>query len=113
MQMLAMSSLSAMLVLAAAVPASAHSYSCHQGIAATGRIANGRNFDPPRLYDTQRAARSRAVAAWRQRVALRCPGRSTFWWRAHDKRVDCEGYAGGVACEVRAVPARKLLNFGA
>jgi hypothetical protein len=113
MRMLATLSLSALLAVAASGPAPAHSYSCHGGIAAAGRMANGLNFDPPRLYDTERVARSRAIAVWRQKVAARCPGRSTFWWRAHDKRVDCEGYAGGVACEVRAVPARKLLYFGA
>jgi hypothetical protein len=40
------------------------------------------------------------------------PRSNPLWWRAHDKRVDCEGYAGGVACEVRAAPARKLFSFG-
>ena len=112
MRMLATLSLSALLAVAASGAASAHSYSCHSGIAAAGRMANGLNFDPPRRYDTERVARSRAIAAWRQRVALRRPGHSTFWWRAHDKRVDCEGYAGGVACRVRAAPARKLFAFG-
>jgi hypothetical protein len=112
MRMLAALSLSALLGMAASGTASAHSYSCHGGIAALGRMANGLNFDPPRRYDTERVARSRAIAAWRLRVATRCPAYSTFWWRAHDKRVECEGYAGGVACEVRAAPARKLFSFG-
>lgn len=112
MRMLATLSLSALLAVAASGAASAHSYSCRSGISAAGRMANGLNFDPPRRYDTERVARSRAIAAWRQRVALRCPGHSTFWWRAHDKRVDCEGYAGGVACQVRAAPARKMFAFG-
>jgi len=110
--MLATLSLSALLGLAPCSAASAHPYSCYSGIAAAGRMANGLNFDPPLRYDTERVARSRAIAAWRQRVALRCPGRSTFWWRAHDKRIDCEGYAGGIACQVSAVPARKLFHFG-
>jgi hypothetical protein len=115
MRTLAVVSLSALLAVAASgpAPAQSYSYSCRNGIAATGRMANGLNFDPPRRYDTERAARSRAIAAWRQGVAARCPTHSTFWWRAHDKRVDCEGYAGGVACQVRAIPARKLLYFGA
>jgi hypothetical protein len=113
MRIVATLSLSALLGLAAAGAASAHPYSsCQSGVVAAGRMANGLNFEPARHYDTERVARSRAIAMWRQRVAFRCPGRSTFWWRAHDKRVDCEGYAGGVACEVRAIPARKLFSFG-
>ena len=112
MKSLAALSLGAVLAVSAAGSASAHSYGCHDGIAAWGRMSNGLNFDPPRRYDTERLARSRAIAAWRLKVATRCPSRSTFWWRAHDKRVDCEGYAGGVACEVRAIPARKLFSFG-
>jgi hypothetical protein len=112
MELLATSSVTALLVLAACAPASAHWSGCRDGVAAVGRMANGLNFDPPRHYDAERLARSRAIAAWQQKVALRCPGRSTFWWRAYDKRIDCEGYAGGVACQVRAAPARKLLTFG-
>src|SRR4051812_26363478 len=95
MKSLAALSLGAVLAVSAAGPASAHSYGCHDGFAAGGRTANALNFAPPRRYDTERLARSRAIAAWRQKVAARCPSRSTFWWRAHDKRVDCEGYAGG------------------
>jgi len=103
MKLIATTSVTALLVLAACTPASAHWSGCRDGVAAVGRMANGLNFDPPRHYDTERLAAE---------VALRCPGRSTFWWRAYDKRVDCEGYAGGVACRVRAAPARKLLSFG-
>lgn len=112
MNMLVTLSLSALLSVAACGAASAHSYACRSGIAAASRMANGLNFDPPRRYDIERVARSRAIAAWRLKVAVRCPRRSTFWWRAYDKRVDCEGYAGGIACQVRAVPARKLFAFG-
>lgn len=113
MRMLAALGLAALLAAATSGAASAHAPQCHYGIIATGRMANGLSFEPPRRYDTQGVARSRAIASWRARVAARCPQHSTFWWRAHDKRVSCEGYAGGVACEVRAIPARKLLSFGA
>jgi len=113
MRMLSTLGLSLLLAATASATASAHWQGCQRGIAAVGRMANGLNFDPPRRYDTQWAARHRAIAAWRQRVAASCPRHSTFWWRAHDKRVDCEGYAGGIACVVRAAPARKLFLFGA
>src|SRR5438046_1043273 len=112
MRVLSTLGLSALLMAAACGTASAYSPRCQLGIAAAGRMANGLNFDPPRHYATERLARRRAIEAWRQKVDWRCPGHSTFWWRAHDKRVDCEGYAGGVACEVKAVPARKLFAFG-
>ena len=102
----------ALLAMMAASPgALAHSGQCEIGLRATGRMSNGLNFDPPRHYDTVKAARSRAIAAWRQKVAMRCPRHSTFWWRAYSKSVDCEGYAGGVSCEVGARPARKLFSF--
>ena len=109
MKLIATTSVTALLVLAACTPASAHWSGCRDGVAAVGRMANGLNFDPPRHYDTERLARSRAITAWRQKVALRCPGRSTFWWRAYDKRVDCEGYAGGVAC--RHITDEASTNF--
>jgi hypothetical protein len=98
-------------MLATSPEALAYSGPCEIGLRATGRMSNGLNFDPPRHYDTMKAARSRAIAAWRQKVAVRCPHHSTFWWRAHGKRVDCEGYAGGVNCEVAATPARKLFSL--
>jgi hypothetical protein len=99
--------------LASCGPALADPAWCEREVVGSGRIANGLNFDPPRHYDTQAVARQRAIAAWRDKVGVRCPHHSTFWWRAHGKSVDCEGYAGGIECEVRAVPARKLLSFGA
>jgi hypothetical protein len=112
MKTLATLSLGALLAMLAASPgALAHPGPCEIGLRAMGRMANGLNFDPPRHYDTIKAARSRAIAAWRQKVAARCPGHSTFWWRAHAKRIDCEGYAGGVSCEVEARPARKLFSL--
>jgi hypothetical protein len=104
--------LGALLAMMAASPdAVAHSAQCELSVRAMGRMPNGLNFEPPRHYDTVRMARSRAIAAWRQKVAARCPHHSTFWWRAQAKSIDCEGYAGGVSCEVGARPARKLFSL--
>ena len=112
MKALATLCLGALLAIMAASPeALAHSGQCDLGLRAAGRMPNGLNFDPPRPYDTAKAARSRAIAAWRQKVAARCPRHSTFWWRAHAKSVDCEGHAGGASCEVGARPARKLFSL--
>ena len=112
MKTLAILGLGACLALIAnSAAALADPLQCEFGLHATGRMANGLNFDPPRHYDTLRQARSRAIAAWRQKVATRCPRHSTFWWRAYAKSVDCEGYAGGVSCQVAARPARKLFSL--
>lgn len=112
MKTLAALCLGAVVTLLAASPdALAHSGQCETGLRATARMPNGLNFEPRRHYDSVKAARTRAIAAWRQKVAARCPGHSTFWWRAHAKSIDCEGYAGGVSCEVGARPARKLFSL--
>jgi hypothetical protein len=77
---------------------------------ATGRMANGLNFDPPRNYDTMALARTRAIAGWQQKVAALCLRHSPPWWHAHAKQLVCECHADGIGCEVTAKPARKLLG---
>jgi hypothetical protein len=102
--------LSALLATAAASTAALAHAHCDRGLSATGRMPNGLNFEPPRIYDTTGLARTRAIAGWKHKVAAQCLQYSSFWWRAHAKHVECEGYAGGVSCEVTARPARKLLG---
>jgi len=82
---------------------------CNSSISASARATNGLNLVPPQTYDTQELARSRAIAAWQGTVAARCPRRSSPWRRAKGRKVDCDGYAGGISCEVSATPARRLL----
>jgi hypothetical protein len=93
------------LLLALGVCSATAKDSCPGPIVASARAPNGLNLDPPQHYDTQKLARSRAIASWRREVAKRCPQSSTLWWRAHGKKIDCEGYAGGIECEVRGQPA--------
>lgn len=82
---------------------------CKEGVIARGRAANPLNYDPPRRYDAQKLATKRAITAWSADVRARCGSYSPLWWRAQDKKISCEGYAGGMACTVSAVPAKKLL----
>ena len=89
----------------ALVASAAAEDACPGPIVASARAPNGLNFDPPKQYDTEKLARRRAITSWRREVAKRCPHSSTLWWRAHGKKIDCEGYAGGVECEARAHPA--------
>lgn len=96
------------LLLAVGVGGAAAKDECQGAIVASARAPNGLNLEPPQHYDTEKLARSRAIASWQQKVAALCPQDSTLWWRARDKKVDCEGYAGGIGCEVSARPARKL-----
>lgn len=103
--------MSALLALGlSAGGASAHSLRCESSFGAWGRAPNGLNYEPPRLYDTVATARARAISNWKMRVRVACPDHSAFWWRAADKAVDCQGYAGGAACTVRARPALKFLR---
>lgn len=95
---------------ASAGGASAHSWRCDSSLGAWGRAPNGSNYEPPRPYDTVALARHRAIQNWKMRVRVGCPEHSAFWWRAGDKAVDCQGYAGGTACSVRARPALKLFR---
>ena len=107
MRMLPKLPLSALL-LALGISGAVAKDACQGAIADSARAPNGLNLDPPQHYDTEKLARGRAIAGWQQKVATRCPLYSTLWWRARDRKVDCEGYAGGIGCEVSARPARKL-----
>ena len=104
----------ALAVLVAAVglaaglaPASAES-ACEQSITASGRAANPQNYDPPKHYNPETLAKDRAIAKWRELVAAKCPHDSNFWWRARDRKVTCEGYAGGISCEASGTPAKHM-----
>jgi hypothetical protein len=104
MRTLAQLPLSALL-LAAGVCGAAAKDECQGAIVVSARAPNGLNLEPPQHYDTERLARSRAIGSWQQIVAARCPQHSKLWWRAHEKKIDCEGYAGGIGCEASARPA--------
>jgi hypothetical protein len=90
------------LLLALGVCSAAAKDACPGPIVASARAPNGLNLDPPQHCDTEKLARSRAITSWRREVAKRCPQSSTLWWRARAKKIDCEGYAGGIECEARA-----------
>ena len=100
----------AALILTAMAPATALAGAavCTTGIATYGRMANGANFDPPRTYNAEKRARDKAIAAWRADVAAQCPHHSNLWWRAKNKSVSCDGYAGGTGCDLKGTPAKKL-----
>lgn len=77
---------------------------CSGGVTAHARAANPQNFDPPKSYDAETLATARAKNTWSATVAHACPGFSTKWWLSRGRSVQCEGTAGGVSCEVKAVP---------
>jgi hypothetical protein len=53
-------------------------------------------------------AKHRAIEAWEQAIAGKCPSFSTHWSRALGQHVECEGAMGHEYCTASAVPARKL-----
>lgn len=81
---------------------------CKDGVTATGRAANPMNYDPPKHYDAQKLATTRAIEAWSADVRARCGSRSPHWWRATGKSIECEGHAGGTGCTATATPAKKV-----
>jgi len=83
---------------------------CDRGFYAQARVPNALNYDPPRTYDATALARSRAIGLWKMKVRTLCPDHSAFWWRAFEKDVACEGYAGGIGCRVAARPAHKFFR---
>ena len=98
---------------AAALPAAAAPAACGQIVAGQGRHSrvegssdwkrhNGRV--PPRL------AHDRAIADWQAKVKAQCPGSSTIWLRASNRKVECEGKMGGEVCKATAKPAGKLFG---
>ncbi len=56
------------------------------------------------------AARSQALARWSAKVSTSCPGKSHFWLRAKNKKVEeCDRAMGGrFSVCASAVPAKKL-----
>lgn len=93
-----------LLVIACLAPAHAED-ACLEPVKAYARAANPLNYDPPKHYNPERLAKDRAIARWRDEVASKCPRASNLWWRARDRKVECEGYAGGIGCDVSAIPA--------
>lgn len=83
---------------------------CDRSFYAQARVPNGMNFDPPQHYNATTVARSRAIGLWKMKVRTLCPDHSAFWWRAFEKDVACEGYAGGIGCRVAARPAHKIFR---
>ena len=107
MKSLRAASVTLVLILAAASgTVEAQASACGRSISASARAPNGANLVPPQNYDTQKLARSRAIKAWQKTTGVRCNGYSTSWLIARAKKVDCEGYAGGVSCQVSARPRK-------
>lgn len=98
------------LLATSAMIVPAHASYCERGFYVHARAPNGLNYDPPRQYDTRALARSRAIGIWKTKVRTYCPDHSAFWWRALDKRIQCEGYAGGVVCDIYGRPAHKFFR---
>lgn len=98
----------AILAIALAGPAAAGP--CSDGITGAGKAANPMNYDPPKHYNMNALARKRAIADWHEKVELKCPHESSLWLRARNKKIACDGYAGGLGCEATAVPARRIFR---
>ena len=82
---------------------------CEGTVTGTGRMAHGHNYDPPRKYDAQALAKKKALADWSAKVKSGCPGYSHLWFRASQKRIACDAYAGGIGCEATAHPHKRRL----
>ena len=80
---------------------------CDGTVTGLGKAPHGANFDPPRKYNTEALAKTRAIADWSAKVKAGCPRSSTSWYRATNKKVSCDGYAGGIGCEATAHPRRR------
>ena len=103
----------AVIILACAGMALGHSAAgaepaCTSPLTASGRAAYPLNYDPPKHYNAEKLAKDRAIAKWRELVASKCPQSSNLWWRARDRKVDCEGYAGGTGCEATGIPSKRI-----
>ncbi len=85
---------------------------CPATVTGQGRAQHGHNYDPPRKYDTEALARTRAISSWADRVRAECPGRAADWGAARNAKLACEGYAGGIMCEASAAP-RARSPYGA
>jgi len=99
----------AMIGLAVAIvtqPAAANPAQCTVVVTATGRAGNPQNYEPPRHYDAEKLASARAIQAWQAKAAHQCPHYSNLWTRARNRKLDCEGHAGGISCQASATPAR-------
>lgn len=98
------------MTAASSVTASADSTRCHHTISGFGRSSHvDGSTDWSRFGGNvpEGLARNRAILSWKSKVSKSCPGHTTLWWRAHEKRVECDGSAGHTDCTVFATPGRK------
>jgi hypothetical protein len=102
--------LAALALLSLGMATTAEADGCRKSTTAVGRAANPANYDPPKHYNMEKLAKTRAIANWQAAVRTNCPEASTLWLRASDKKISCEGYAGGLGCEATATPAKRLFR---
>jgi hypothetical protein len=87
---------------------------CSAAISADGvsaHVEGSADFERYHGHVPEGLAKSRAIAAWQQKVASDCAGFSAKWWRAKAASVECDAGMGHDYCTATAVPARKLLGF--
>jgi hypothetical protein len=77
---------------------------CKSVVSVSARAPEGSNLVPPQTYNTEDVAKKNAVKAWEELVAQHCPGFASQWNKAKAPQTQCEGYAGGISCEVSAQP---------
>lgn len=77
---------------------------CERGFYAHARASYGA------AYDARKAARSRAIGIWKTKIRTYCPDHSAFWWRAREKRIECDAFEGGIVCDIFGRPAHKVLR---
>ena len=95
-------------VLALTLTGPAFAASCSAGVTGSGQAANPLNYDPPKHYNVEKLAKQRAIAAWHEAVEAKCQHVSSHWWRARNKKIECDNHAGGLGCEATAIPARRI-----
>ena len=86
--------------------ASAHE-TCGKTITGTGRssgVEGSADFVKYHGKVPAKLAERRAIASWRFQVEKHCAGANTWWWRAHNRSVQCEGSAGHTDCTASAIP---------
>lgn len=90
----------------AARPAPLTAAVCDAPFSATAHAANPMNYDPPKSYDMEELAKSRAIASWTAQVRSACKGAASDWTKASGTSLACEGTAGGLDCTATGTPAR-------
>jgi hypothetical protein len=75
-----------------------------KNVSVSARAPEGSNLVPPQTYNTEDVAKKNAIKAWEELVAQHCPGYAPQWNKAKAHQTQCEGYAGGISCDVSAQP---------